>query len=241
MNVEASPPSAFVGLVQRARLHAALADPGRLRIVDALALGDTTPGALQRRLGLSSNLLAHHLRVLESAGVVARHRSEADRRRTYLRLNPDRMNTLLPDSMLSEVVAVPRVVFVCTANSARSQLASALWQRASDVPVASAGTHPTKRIAAGATAAAKRHRLALQAHIPHALDEVLRDGDYLITVCDHAHEELARVSAAAALHWSVADPVPVGTRQAFDAAYDDLERRVLHLAPHLAPAQPTTA
>ena len=43
-----------------------------------------------------SNLLAHHVKVLERAGVVTRHRSEGDRRRTYLTLAPDALDTLRP-------------------------------------------------------------------------------------------------------------------------------------------------
>jgi hypothetical protein len=60
---------------------------------------------------------------------------------------------------------------------------------------------------------------------------VQEDGDLVITVCDLAHEELGRL---AALHWSVTDPVPVGDPAAFDAALDELGRRVRQLAPRLA-------
>ena len=59
---------------QRASFHAALGDPVRLTIVDLLFLNDLSPGELSGRLGLPSNLLAHHLRVLESAGIVERRR-----------------------------------------------------------------------------------------------------------------------------------------------------------------------
>jgi protein-tyrosine-phosphatase len=216
----------------RARVHAALAEPARLRIVDHLGLGDASPSELQALVGLPSNLLAHHLQVLERAGVVTRRRSESDRRRSYLRLVPAALGGLLPGS----VTAVPRVVFVCTANSARSQLAAALWTRASPVPVASAGTHPADRVAPGAVAAARRHGLRLAAGGPRRLDEIHRPGDLLVTVCDHAHEVLAHDAHAApdaALHWSVPDPVAVGTRRAFDAAYAELETRITHLTPRL--------
>ena len=71
---------------RRAAVHAALGDPARLRIVDMLLLGDLSPSELAAQLQMPSNLLAHHLKVLENAGVVSRHRSEGDRRRTYLRL-----------------------------------------------------------------------------------------------------------------------------------------------------------
>ena len=235
MNVEAN-----TGLERRARLHAVLADPGRLLIVDELSLGDASPTDLQHALGMTSNLLAHHLRALEKVGLVTRRRSEADRRRTYLHLDPDSLAGLLPDAALPRLTA-PRVVFVCTANTARSQLAAALWAQASSIPVASAGTHPAQAIAPGATAAARRHGLKLAEIRPRRLDDVLQPGDCLITVCDNAHEELGRTgilaekdSDGSQLHWSVPDPVPAGTRRAFDCAYDDLTRRVTHLAPRLA-------
>src|SRR5918999_6005354 len=84
------------GLVRRAAVHAALGDPGRLAIVDALLLGEASPSELQRLLAMPSNLLAHHVRVLEQAGVVTRHRSEGDRRRSYLRLTPGSLEALRP-------------------------------------------------------------------------------------------------------------------------------------------------
>jgi protein-tyrosine-phosphatase len=226
-------------LGRRARLHAALADAGRLRIVDALSLGDVSPSDLQAELGMTSNLLAHHLRTLEDVGFVRRHRSEADRRRTYLRLDRAALAGLVPEAARPRL-AVPRVVFVCTANTARSQLAAALWAHASDIPVASAGTHPADAVAPGAVAAARRHGLKLAQVKPCRLGDVLRRDDYLITVCDRAHEELDRTGRgngtgrADRLHWSVPDPVRDGTSRAFDAAYDDLARRVTHLAPCLA-------
>ena len=220
-------------LAARVRRLVAVADPTRLRIVDELMAGDQAPGELQQLLGVASNLLAHHLRMLEQAGVLTRRRSEGDRRRTYLRLVPGAFDGLLPGGTRQ----VTRVVFVCTANSARSQLAAALWARSSQVPATSAGTDPVDRVATGAVAAARRHELDLTRARPASLDDVLREDDYVITVCDRAHEAFpqpARVSQVR--HWSVADPVPVGTASAFDAAYDDLAGRVDRLAPHLIPA-----
>lgn len=69
-------------LETRAARHAALADVTRLAVVDLLALQDASPREIAERLGLGSNLLAHHLAVLERAGLVERRRSEADRRRS---------------------------------------------------------------------------------------------------------------------------------------------------------------
>jgi DNA-binding transcriptional ArsR family regulator len=103
-------------------VHAALGDPARLAIVDTLVLGEASPSELQQLLDMPSNLMAHHVRVLEKAGVVTRHRSEGDRRRTYLAPAPAALDALRP-RVTREAV---RVVFVCTENSARSQLAAAL-------------------------------------------------------------------------------------------------------------------
>jgi ArsR family transcriptional regulator, arsenate/arsenite/antimonite-responsive transcriptional repressor / arsenate reductase (thioredoxin) len=221
-------------LRRRVALHAALSDPARLTIVDTLALGDASPSELQQALGIPSNLLAHHLKVLESAGLLTRHRSEADRRRTYLRLVPAALESLAPSPRRH----VARVVFVCTRASARSQLASSLWRRASRIPAVAAGTHPAARISAGAVDAAQRHGLPLPRVRPRHLDEVRgrtsdgdQRGDLVITLCDHAHEALG---ALPDLHWSVPDPVPVGTPEAFDAALAELSRRVADLAPRLA-------
>lgn len=220
----------------------ALADPVRLRMVDLLESGDASPGELQAQLGLHSNLAAHHLKVLEHAGLVSRHRSHADRRRTYLHLDRGAVTALLPTGGSVASGSVKRVVFVCTANSARSQLAAALWHEASPIPVASGGTRPGDAMARGAVAAARRHGLSLVQERPQSLAGLLRAGDYVVTVCDAAHEQIGhvetssgrRVRLAGTSHWSVPDPVAEGTVAAFDAAYDDLAGRVADLAPRLA-------
>jgi DNA-binding transcriptional ArsR family regulator len=73
-------------LMRRARVHSALGEPARLAIVDRLVPGDAAPGELSQEMGIATNLLAHHLRVLEDAGLINRVRSEGDRRRSYVRL-----------------------------------------------------------------------------------------------------------------------------------------------------------
>ena len=120
---------------------------------------------------------------------------------------------------------------MCTANSARSHLAAALWRQASSVPAASAGTSPAAAVDPRAIAAAGRRRLPLPRLRPRHLSDVRHDGDLIVTVCDRAHEELAGL---AAVHWSVPDPVPAGAPEGFDAALDELDRRVRLLAPRLA-------
>ena len=214
-------------IAARAAMHAALADPARLQIIDTVAAGDTSPSELAVMLAMPSNLLAHHLHVLEQAGLITRRRSEGDRRRTYLQLVPGALESLTVPAART----APRVLFVCTANSARSHLAAALWRRASTVPAASAGTHPATHIEPGAIAAARRHRLPMRRLRPRHISDVRRQGDLVITVCDLAHEELGR---QAAVHWSVPDPVPSGDPASFDAALAELTSRVEHFSPRLA-------
>ena len=213
-------------LARRAVVHAALADTARLQITDTLLAGDASPSELAAMLAMPSNLLAHHLHVLQQAGIITRRRSEGDRRRTYLQLVPGALDSLAPPAARAAV----RVLFVCTANSARSHLAAALWRRASTVPAVSAGTHPAAAIDPGAIAAAGRHRLPLPRLRPRHISDVRHDGDLVITVCDLAHEELGD---ARALHWSVPDPVPAGDPGGFDAALAQLADRVGRLAPRL--------
>jgi protein-tyrosine-phosphatase/DNA-binding HxlR family transcriptional regulator len=214
-------------LARRAAVHAALADPARLRIADTLAGGDVSPSELAAMLAMPSNLLAHHLRVLEQAGIIARRRSQGDRRRAYLRLVPGTLDS--PASL--SALAARRVLFVCTANSARSHLAAALWRQASGIPAVSAGTHPAASIDPGAIDAARRHLLPLRRLRPRHISDVQHDGDLVVTVCDLAYEELG---ALAVVHWSVPDPVPAGDPGSFDTALAELADRVGRLAPRLA-------
>lgn len=216
-------------LARRAAVHAALADPSRLRITDILLAGDAAPSELAAMLAMPSNLLAHHLHVLEQAGIITRRRSEGDRRRTYLQLIPGALDSLSAPAARAAL----RVLFVCTANSARSRLAAALWRSASTVPAVSAGTHPAAAIHPGAIAAAERHGLPLPRLRPRHISDIRQPGDLIITVCDLAYEELGE---ALAVHWSIPDPVPAGDPGSFDSALAQLADRVDRLAPRLAAA-----
>ncbi|MGY3318961.1 arsenate reductase/protein-tyrosine-phosphatase family protein [Arthrobacter sp. TE12232] len=220
---------AIKDLRARAAKHAALADPARLRIVDLLTLGDFSPTELQAELGMPSNLLSHHLRALEDAGLATRHRSEADRRRSYIRLAAGALEGLVPGAEHG----ARRVLFVCTKNSARSQLAAALWQQVSEIPSASAGTHPADRIAPGAIEVARRHGVDLADLPPRNLEQMAGDGDFVVTVCDNAHEELPGLGG---VHWSVPDPLRLGTEEAFENAFNDIAHRINDLAPRVLAA-----
>lgn len=211
------------GVRRRAAVHGALADPTRLAMVETLLLGDASPSELGEVLEMSSNLLAHHLRILEEAGLIIRSRSEADHRRIYVRLIPAALTALVPAALLN----APRVVFVCTHNSARSQLAAALWSQRSRVPAASAGTHPHPRVHRRAVATARRHGLALEPTRTAHVRDVVAPEDLVVVVCDNAYEELGHPGH---LHWSVPDPAQPDTDQAFEQAFNDIQARVERLA-----------
>ncbi|MGB5112891.1 MAG: helix-turn-helix domain-containing protein [Mycobacterium sp.] len=213
--------------VRRVQIHAALADPGRLAIVDRLLVADSSPSELQARLSMQSNLIAHHLGVLEGAGVVARARSEGDRRRIYVRLIPEALDLMMP----STAQQADRVVFVCSQNSARSQLAVAIWNRRSSLPAASGGTHPAAEVHPQALAAAARHNLPIHPHTPQHFNDIISPTDLVIAVCDNAHEELPADTRR--IHWSIPDPARTDGYDAFDRALDDLSDRIDRLAPTL--------
>ena len=204
----------------RASRHAALGDPARLTIVDELLLSDRSPKELQLRTGLPSNLLAHHLDVLEQVGLIARRRSSGDARRRYVTLDLKALDSLADRARLPEAGAL----FICTHNSARSQLGAALWEKLTGTPAISAGTEPADRIHPGAIAAAKRVGLDLGGRTPQALDSLASTPALVITVCDQAHEHITGHDDW--LHWSIPDPVPDGRPAAFDAARDELRRRI---------------
>lgn len=212
---------------RRARIHAALGDVARLAIIDRLAISDVSPGEVARLLDLPTNLVAHHLRVLEATGLITRTRSEGDRRRSYLRLVPEALSGLLHPQLLRG----SRVVFVCTHNSARSPLAAALLAVRTPVPAASAGTEPAARVHPRAVKVGRRHGLDLGRARPAHVADVIRADDLVISVCDNAHEHLT--GSRPRLHWSVPDPARVDTDEAFERAYAEISDRVDRLVPVL--------
>lgn len=211
------------GLHRRAALHAVLADPVRLHIVDLLTLGDRSPSELRAELDITSNLLAHHLGVLERQGLIARHRSEGDRRRSYVGLQVDAFDDLLPTPALD----TRRIMFVCTGNTARSPMATALWSQVSSIPAQSAGTHPADGVPRMAIRAAQRFGVDLGNHRPRLYADRESENALVVTVCDRAHEELGRTDG---LHWSVPSPASPGTEAAYATAFSQISANVDRLA-----------
>ena len=201
----------------RARLHAALSDANRVALVDALAEADRTPGSLSSELGVSTNLLAHHLRVLEDAGVVTVRRSDGDGRRRYASLRRGALRHLLPHRLRAE----GDVLFVCTHNSARSQFAAALWSGNS----ASAGWAPADAVHPLAIQVAAEHGLDLSAATPQSYDDLEAEPDLVVSVCDRAFEA-GTPFGEPDVHWSVPDPRDADTISAFRRAFDDIATRI---------------
>jgi protein-tyrosine-phosphatase/DNA-binding HxlR family transcriptional regulator len=208
-------------LEARARAYAALGDPSRLAIIDLLANADLASGELGDALGLPTNLIAHHLRVLEEAGLVLRRRSEGDGRRTYVSRTPA-CNQLIGARRRPRP---HRVAFLCSQNSARSQLAESYWRTISDIPVVSGGTRPARRVHPRAVTVGRRHGLDLTTARPRLAADVLSGDELVIAVCDRAYEDLA----GPPLHWSIADPARTDSAEAFEAAFEDIASRIRQL------------
>lgn len=223
-------------ITRRAGIHAALGEPARLAIVDLLAVSDRSPTELCERLRITTNLLTHHLDVLASVGLVSRTTSAGDRRRKYVRLERAPFASLA----IGHMPVPTRTLFLCSHNSARSQLAAALWTARTGRPSDSAGTHPADRVHRGAIAAGRRAGLDLRTSVPRIVDadEFVDPGTQIVTVCDRAHEELT--PDATWWHWSIPDPVEHGSATAFDAVVADLDARISTLFSPTTPTSPST-
>jgi protein-tyrosine-phosphatase len=213
-----------LSIVGRASLYRALGDESRLAIIDALWTGDHTPAQLREVTGLRSNLVTFHLDVLEHAGLISRRGSQGDGRRRYVTLEPLAVPFVAPLTPL----AVDCVLFICTHNAARSQLAAALWRRRTGGHAVSAGTQPADRVHPHAVAVAADHGLDLSRAQPRHVADVDVTPDLVISVCDRANEGGLPFDAPHR-HWSIPDPFG-GDRQRFEAAYQAIADRIDRLA-----------
>jgi protein-tyrosine-phosphatase/DNA-binding transcriptional ArsR family regulator len=233
-----------------------LADPVRWQLVTELGHSDRRVGELVDLVGKPQNLVSYHLAELRRAGVVQSRRSSADGRDVYYRADLLRCRGLLtaagaalhpalgvsPPRRTSRA-ARPRLLFLCTGNSARSQMAEALVGHRSGgaVEARSAGSHP-KALHPEAVRAMADRGIDIAGHEAKSLTRFTRNRfDRVITLCDKVREVCPEFPGSPLRsHWSIADPAATGTPAAFDAAADDIEGRVaLLLADLELPTIPT--
>jgi len=132
---------------------------------------------------------------------------------------------------------VIRVLFVCTGNSARSQIAEALLAALGGgrFLAASAGSHPADRVSRGAIAVLAEHGISWTDRVPKPIDDVEHERwDVVITVCDHAREHCPIFPGQPLVaHWGMPDPATVddgaARRAAFADTYEVLRRRIERL------------
>ena len=214
-------------LSQRARVHSALGDEARLELVDLLLEGDLSVRELAVAVEMPGNLLAHHLNVLENAGVIERRKSEGDHRRRYVTL---RRQVVAGLDLTPEPIPISSVVFVCNHNSARSQYAAAYWTSRTGRLATSAGANPAAAVHPLAIRVAKERELDLTGALPSDYDSLTLKPELLISVCDKAREANLP-NTERHIHWSIPDPVAVQQVGAFRSAFDDIEQRVDSLVP----------
>jgi arsenate reductase len=146
-----------------------------------------------------------------------------------------------------EPTAPLRVLFLCTGNSARSQMAEALlnFKGKGRFHAESAGSAPARRVNPLAIETLRLNRVPWAGHPPRSFEGLDREPwDFVITVCDRAREACPFFPGQPIIaHWGMDDPAAVeGSEEqkhrAFQAAYVTLARRIdLFLALPIAKLQ----
>jgi protein-tyrosine-phosphatase len=228
-----------------------LGDPLRWRLVGELGRSDRRVGELVQLVEKPQNLVSYHLAELRRAGIVRARRSSADGRDVYYRADLLRCRDLLGEAGLSLHPGLalappsaddvepprsrPRLLFLCTGNSARSQIAEALVEHrsAGRVQARSAGSHP-KPLHPNAVRVMAEREVDIAGRPTKSLTRFTRSRfDRVITLCDKVREICPEFPGApVAAHWSIADPAAPGgdsdetTYPAFEHVADEIEDRV---------------
>ncbi len=229
-------------------------DPVRWQLLRELARSDRRVQELTGLTGRPQNVVSYHLGQLRSAGLVAARRSSADGRDAYYRVDLPRFGRLLaetgravhPGLRLTAAAdnaagppgaALARLLFLCTGNSARSQLAEALAVARSRgrVEAASAGSHPKPVHANAVRVLTERGIDAGSCRPKHLSLFAGQRFDYVITLCDKVREACPEFPGHPGhIHWSVPDPAACGgsdeaTLPAFRELAAHLETRIGYL------------
>jgi ArsR family transcriptional regulator, arsenate/arsenite/antimonite-responsive transcriptional repressor / arsenate reductase (thioredoxin) len=228
--------------------------PVRWRLLQELVQSDRAVGELTDLLEAPQSLVSYHLGRLRAGELVSMRRSSADRRDSYYRIDLARCGELLeaaggalhPGLRLVPAAPAPvgsgarrsrrgrRVLFLCTGNSARSQMAEALVRQQSGgtVEAVSAGSNP-KPLHPHAVRVMKRRGIDISANRTKHLDEFVSERfDVVITLCDRVREVCPEFPAHPDLvHWSTPDPALEGSTDreryaAFERTASDLEVRI---------------
>jgi protein-tyrosine-phosphatase len=196
--------------------------PLRWRLLDELARSDRQVRELTDLIGQPQSLVSYHLGRLRAGGLVSARRSSADRRDAYYRIELTRCGELLAETgqalhpglglvpaPAARIRARTRVLFLCTGNSARSQMAEALLgQLGGDaIEAASAGSQP-KPLHPDAVRVMREHGLDISGRRAKHLDTFAgqRFG-YVISLCDRVREVCPEFPGhPQMIHWSIADP-----------------------------------
>jgi protein-tyrosine-phosphatase/DNA-binding transcriptional ArsR family regulator len=225
--------------------------PLRWQLLAELASSDRHVRELTELLGRPQSLVSYHLGRLRADGLVSARRSSADGRGTYYSLELSHCGELLaaagaalhPGLAMAPSRATPararrgtRVLFLCTGNSARSQMAEALANRlgAGAVEASSAGSHP-KPLHPNAVRAMRERGIDVRGRRSKHIDELPGRFRYAVTLCDRVREVCPELPGAPVqMHWSIADPAREGgddeaTYPAFARTATELERRIPYL------------
>ncbi|WP_110516184.1 arsenate reductase/protein-tyrosine-phosphatase family protein [Herpetosiphon llansteffanensis] len=217
-----------------------LAHELRWRLLQLLVHSDYRVHECVAALQAPMNVVSYHLRLLREAALVIERRSEADGRDVYYHLDLPALQTayqssaqaLHPDlapfanqatSQPYQLTKPVRILYVCTHNSARSQLAEAITRHFAgpQLDVVSAGTQPAEvhHLVLAALAEKKISSAGLYAKsLQPYLDQHF---DYVITACDRAREQCPTIPGhPTSWHWSFADPLLKTSELAQAAAID---------------------
>jgi protein-tyrosine-phosphatase/DNA-binding transcriptional ArsR family regulator len=228
-----------------------IGDPLRWRLLCELTRSDRRVGELCELVGKPQSLVSYHLRELRAAGLLSARQSAADGRDTYYRANVGRCGELLHATGIALHPAVrleppavdaprtargrrPRVLFLCTGNSARSQIAEALSQERSHgaIVARSAGSRP-KPLHPNAVRVMAERGIDIAGRRTKHLDRFARTRfDTVITLCDKVKEVCPEFPGRPdTAHWSMADPAGEGADDAmsypaFVRTADEIDERV---------------